>query len=175
MIQRSSCEFCTALKRHLTDGIKSSFEQQLILDHYDGTLTGILKCATCETAYHCKIIDWTSKHDKRVFALGALPGGTFEQIVELFVKKGHSPNWPIWAPHINAEEGRRAGLGAEMKRLLAAAGSRDLLIAADSYIKHLLALRLADPAAIEDIEKSTTDGFPTPVRNWFEYLGLERK
>ena len=179
-----ACSSCIEQLRNLESGdVASPFDRQLILDFHDGTLTALLQCGTCGTAYLAKIIDWDSTFDKRIFALAPLSAGVFEEIVKLCSRDGQTPKWPMWLPHRLPNEPEHSETDAAIESLLKQVEPPCLVIAADRYIKRVWASRVPDAAVYDDILHSNTYGLegapqsvgiPEPTRDWFEYIDFRR-
>ena len=159
--------------------IKSPFSKQIILYFYDGTLSSVLQCASCQRSFLSQIIDWDSNFDRRVFALHPLPAGVFEQVCCLFTHGDQQPKWPDWLPSSSSDEGNERAMDEALATLLSTAAPPCVLVLTDRYIRRILAWRVPEAEVIEEIRQSIGDPIqdvatPTPTRDWFAYLATQR-
>ena len=168
----TACSSCSRpFAKDSEEGRISPFDRQLILNHYDGTLTALLRCGACRTIYYARIIDWAQQFDRRIFSLMRLQPDALERAIALYSLIGQEPRWPIWSPmHPLDVENQET-----LESLFENARDVSALIATDRYIQRILALRVPEIALRDEIQNSSEDGFPAPVRDWFEWLGLHKK
>lgn len=167
------CTSCTERLRNMR-AEQSPFAKQVILDSYDGTLNGIVRCDACGTAYDCRIIDWDDKFEKRIFALSPLPEGVFDDVVRLSSRGVETPKWPIWAPKRLPNEAEHSDVDEAIESSLNQAGAPCLLVAADRYFQRIYATRVPETTLHEEIRKSNTPLGPNATRDWFEYMNIAR-
>ncbi len=161
---------------HVSKALPSPFEKHILLNYYDGALTGVLKCGACVTAYTYSILDWDNSRTRRIFALSVLPDGIFDEIVKVLSTATHSPTWPTWAPGRHEGESELSGRDRELQRLLSQAGPPIVVILADSTVGTISATRVPERELLPEIQQATDKemGLPNSARDWFDYLGVRR-
>jgi hypothetical protein len=72
----------------------------LSLGWYDGTTSGLAKCASCFTVFKYDIVAWDADQEQRIFALSHIATQAFDRIVDA-LGAFESPKWPFWNPRWN--------------------------------------------------------------------------
>jgi hypothetical protein len=140
------------------------FERAVVLDWYDGPLSGMLKCRGESSEFCFELADNADVLAFRVFTVAMLPPGTIDRFVDLLARQCHStaPWWPIWFPiwHFPTDEQRDA----------ATAGMEQMLKAALSP-SGAFCWNLKEDAIIAYRAIAAHDAQPS---DWFPWLGLDR-
>lgn len=75
----------------------SPFSKIIVLDYYDGPISGVAQCARCDAAYVFQMLDWDEDQDIRTYSLSPLPSESFARLVQALTALGE-PKWPVWVP-----------------------------------------------------------------------------
>jgi hypothetical protein len=144
----------------------------VILEWYDGPVSGLLVCDKCVSVYYFVMIDWDQRQHMRVFSLAGAPAETLDNILRFF---GELPTWPVWFP--SALKSPTDDFHARFAPIFEGLRNRNppsLVIAWDSAKKQCLAIRgLTTADAADAVDWFLLDD-PHPRRDWFSFLGLQR-
>jgi hypothetical protein len=147
----------------------------IALGFYDGPTAGVLECAACGTAYRFDMLDWDDDHRVRLFRLGALPPGAFDQCVEILARTD-TPRWPVWVPWARSRppDAGRERADQELQAILGRAQRPELLVAWSGYGENLLAARKVPPQELAAVPDWFSSPGPGGAEDWFSRLGLSR-
>jgi hypothetical protein len=135
------------------------FASVLVLDYYDGPVSGIVRCASCETCYQFHLLDWDADHVIRVFCLSEIA----KDVADEFKR--------IQSEAVAASPARYRRL----LDLLPETVSHWIIVAWRNSDHSILAARVADRLAFDQItDQLFQEGwsFENASYDWFGYVGL---
>lgn len=150
--------------------VKSPFSRQLVVDFYDGTMAALVQCGVCGRTYSCFMIDSDKKRMKRIFALYPIDPEALRRLTELSADIGARPNWPYWVAHVPVEVGE--ALFPKSMEILKSANVPEWIIAADSYIETIFAVKRVPTALFPKVAESIERW---GAFDWFAFLGIQRE
>ncbi|MBF6611713.1 MAG: hypothetical protein IVW55_01125 [Chloroflexi bacterium] len=141
---------------------KAPFSRILVLEYYDGLVSGLAECKQCLRVYRFDMVAWEGNAGIRVFTLGSVPTSFLQRAVEEY-SRYEAPRWPLWVPFFKAPLPDRvmANVEQEIDRLLTTSVNHPVMV-------------VASATSLESIlkaKKITSREF-NRIQDWFAFLGL---
>jgi hypothetical protein len=116
------------------------FGKVLSLGWYDGTTSGLAKCASCSTIFKYDIVDWDADQEQRIFVLSHVTAHVFDRIVDT-LGAFESPKWPFWNPKWNiVPHELKEQTKSKVDSYLSSTNEPVFLIASDRELKRVFAV-----------------------------------
>lgn len=138
--------------------VDSPFKIETI-GYYDGPTSGIAQCKACSAEYRFMMVDWDGLQDVRIYAFAPLPIGSLKQVEDIFAKYGPT-EWPT---------------DKELTEIVGRAGEAIMVVALSQWGDRVLAMRNLAESDLKDVQDWFSFGYPEAARDWFSFLGLDRK
>lgn len=158
---------------HAFSAQKNACSKMIILDYYDGPVSGVAECEQDGQAYCFDMLDWDDQQDVRIFSLAPLASESFNRVVHLCSRQ-EEPRWPLWVPtrpeDFPASEAEKFWFA--IAETLKDAGPPEWIVAWRDFGEGFLSIR-----NITQEDKLTLDGWFArlePSRDWFAFLGLKK-
>jgi hypothetical protein len=146
----------------------------VVLDFYDGPISGFLQCKVCGAAYHFYMLDWDDLHVVRIFALAPVAEASLQR---LFTLLNATPDRHVWIPPVftRASEETISDLyDRGIQDMIDRAATPTMVIAWSIRAEKTLAIRGVDSAAVPHLS-AWFDRQPHPVVfDWFGYLRIAK-
>jgi hypothetical protein len=107
--------------------VSSPFGRIVIVEWYDGPVAGVAECTACSKEYAFRLLAWDAEQRARILALGSLPSGSVERMVQVFKSAGE-PTWPEWWPAMFPSDAARDAAWSEATKVLALSTEPELLV-----------------------------------------------
>jgi hypothetical protein len=75
----------------------TAFDRIVVLDWYDGALSGLAICQLCKQAFRFNVLASDRDERERIYAFWSLPVSILAPLDELIAALG-PPRWPLWVP-----------------------------------------------------------------------------
>jgi hypothetical protein len=138
--------------------VPSWFSRVLVLDYYDGTKEGIVKCPEGHVAV-VRLLDWDDQQDTRIFGVSEDRNESFDELATLLAES-ESPSWPVFLPKSALPSGARRSV----ERLLSKANREpDYIMACENPTETIFR------------SKAYPEGVDPYKHDWFVEIGLARK
>lgn len=166
------CQQCN--KTSATVVVDDPFSPMIVIDYYDGPVSGFTKCKVCQTEYHFYLLDWDADHVVRIFALAKLPPKSFLRLSQIF---NETPTRHVWIPSVlsrpSEEELSKIYQGG-LQNILDSAERPSIVMAWSRKQEKTICLRAVDSTSSADLPCWFDVADLTEVHDWFGYLQLTR-
>jgi len=149
----------------------SVFERVLSLGWYDGTTSGLARCANCSSVFKYDIVDWDADQEQRIFALSRIDPAEFDCVVDI-LSASEKPHWPFWNPRWPIEPPELTErIKKEVDTYMSRANQPEYLIASDRKLAKIFAMRQLSESFRRKLPKDF-DGLPitNDFSSWMNYL-----
>lgn len=143
MSKQEQIRCCRYLEKRLR--VPSPFTKSVILDYYDGAVSGVTKCAICSDAFRFEMLEWDKRQNFRAFELRSLHPKLVASLVRLLTKV-EPPRWPQWVPIIKLPVTEANQLNEKIKKILAGAEKKKgyIVISTDLAKEILVAKKITE-------------------------------
>lgn len=149
----------------------SIFDRVLSTRWYDGTTTGLARCANCSSVFKYDLVDWDTDQERRIFVLSPTGPLEFDTVVEI-LRATEIPKWPFWNPAWKIEPPElKESTVAEVDGHLSRAADPEYVIASDRLLTKVVAVRELSESLLRKLPP-VFEGLPVTndFISWMEYL-----
>ena len=167
---------CDDLLRSRQRGV-APFSRGIILDWYDGPVTGALQCGAAPEVYAFHMVAWDDRQRSRIYALRRLPADAFARLLRALASAGE-PRWPWWAPMRFPSEADREQAWAGADEILEKAGNVEYIILSDDIFSSVERVRTVgdeEQPRIQTLIRSSpsdADGYTYSEATFDEWLAV---